>query len=300
MGTILITGGSGLIGTALTVRLRGAGHQVRWIGRSAAHAPGVRTFAWSSRSGAPDEAVQGVDHVVHLAGAPIASGRWTAGRVRELIRSRASGPQALLTAAQRTGWRPRAFISASGAGWYGCGRWTTPVTENAPHGTDTISGITTAWEQAVDEWVPMARVVKLRTPVVLAREGGALPLLARVARLGLASPLGRGDQAMPWVHLGDLVEAYMTAIMDDTMQGAYNVAAPEHTDNRSFMRTLSHTLHRPFVLPAVPAPVLRLVLGGIADTLLGGGPLDTERLRRTGWCCAHPSLAGALRDLLPQ
>lgn len=298
MGTILITGGSGLIGSALTAHLRQGGHEVRWIGRTATGSDGVAGFAWHPGLGAPDEAVRDVDHVVHLAGAPIADKRWSNERVRELTTSRTAGPEALWQAARRTGWRPRSFISASGTGWYGAGRWSDPLDERAPPGHDAIAGITTAWEEAADRWAPHARVVKLRTPMVLARTGGALPRLARLARFGLASPLGDGRQVMTWVHLDDLVSAYSGALFNEDRQGAYNVAAAEQPDNRTFMRTLARVLHRPFVMPAVPGIALRAALGGIADVLLGGGPLRTERLEATGWRCAHPGLEAALRDLL--
>lgn len=298
MSTILITGGSGLIGTALTDHLLREGHVVRWIGRRATQRPDVRSFAWHAELGAPDDAVRDVDHVVHLAGAPIADQRWSTRRVDELTRSRTAGPEALWRVAERTGWRPRTFVSASGTGWYGAGRWDAPVAEDAPPGTDTIAGITVAWEQAVDRWAAESRVVKLRTPMVLARTGGALPRLARLARLGLASPLGDGRQVMPWVHLDDLVRAYDAALFNADLHGACNVAAPEQPDNRTFMRTLARVLHRPFILPAVPGFALRIVLGGMAEVLLGGGTVSTGRLEAGGWRCAHPELEGALRDLL--
>ncbi len=298
MSTILITGGSGLIGSALTAHLRQGGHEVRWLGRAVAGSDGVAGFAWHPRLGAPDEAVRDVEHVVHLAGAPIADKRWSKDRVRELTTSRTAGPEALWQAAQRTGWRPRSFVSASGSGWYGAGRWNTPLAEEAPSGKDVIAGITTAWEAAADRWSPHARVVKLRTPIVLARTGGALPRLVRLARLGLAATLGDGRQVMTWVHLNDLVSAYSAALFNTDLRGAYNVAAPEQPDSRTFIRTLTHVLHRPFVMPAVPGIALRVALGGIADVLLGGGPMRTERLEATGWRCAHPGLEAALRDLL--
>lgn len=298
MSTILITGGSGLIGTALTDHLLREGHDVRWIGRRATQRPDVSSFAWHAELGVPDEAVRDVDQVVHLAGAPIADQRWSTRRVDELTRSRTAGPQALWRAAERTGWRPRTFVSASGTGWYGAGRWHAPAAEDAPPGTDTIAGITVAWERTVDHWAAHSRVVKLRTPMALARTGGALPRLARLARLGLASPLGDGRQVMTWVHLDDLVRAYAAALGDGRMRGAYNVVAAEQPDNRTFMRTLAHVLHRPFILPAVPGFALRLALGGVADVLLGGGTVSAARMASTGWRCAHPELEGALRDLL--
>ena len=299
MATILITGGSGLIGTHLTSTLRTAGHTVRHLSRTPGGRSDVPVFTWDVEQGVLDPAaLAGVDHIVHLAGAPIDHGRWTPRRVQELIDSRAESARLLLRVAREQGTRPTSFVSAAGINYYGAVTSDHIFTEDDPPGNDTIGRISRAWEDAVDEWCDHCRVVKLRTPPVQAADGGALPRLAGLARWGLAAPLGTGRQIWPWVHIDDLVAAYVRAITDPVLQGAYNVCAPEQPDNRTSMRTLARVLHRPFLLPPVPGILLRLLLGGVADALLHGSRISGSRLKATGFTFQYPELEPALRDLL--
>lgn len=298
MATILITGGSGLIGRHLTEALVQDGHTVRWMSRSAGEHGRVRAFAWDLAQGRMDEsALEGVDHIVHLAGASIGGGRWTSARVRELIESRTRGPELMLAACtQRNHW-PKSFISAAGVGYYGAVTSDRVYAEDDAPGTDTIARISVAWEDAVDRWKDHARVVKLRTAVVLAPDGGALVPLACIARWGVASPLGTGRQQMPWVHVEDLVSAYRQSVDDGWMQGAYNVAA-SNIMNKELMRLLAKIQHRRFILPAVPAWVMKALLGDLATVLLEGSRVSNEKLIATGFRFEHASLEAALRSLL--
>jgi uncharacterized protein (TIGR01777 family) len=300
MATVLITGGTGLIGTALTQALLHAGHRVHLLSRSSApERNGLRTFRWSPASGEVDpQAWNGVEHVVHLAGAGIADKRWTQARVDELINSRAETARLLRRSAEQAGARISTMVSAAGINYYGAFTSDRILTEQDPPGTDTIGRISKVWEEAVDEWGTHCRVVKLRTPVVLSRSGGALAKLAAPVRFGLGSPLGSGRQWMPWVHLDDLVSIYMQALFDARYQGAYHVNSGHDVTNAEFMRTLSRVLGRPFFAPAVPAVVLRIALGELSAILLEGTRASNARLLGTGFSFAHPRLEDALRDLL--
>lgn len=298
MSTILITGGSGLIGTHLTAALKEDGHAVRWLGRKAGEHNGVRAFAWDLERGIVDEAaLEGVDHIVHLAGAGIADKRWSKARVQELVESRTRGPGLLYQACERRGQWPKSFISAAGIGYYGAVTSEHEYAENDAPGTDTIARISVAWEQAANLWTDRTRVVKLRTSVVLARDAGALKALGRIARLGLASPIGSGRQIMPWIHIDDLVKAYLLALNDDHLRGAYNVAAPDQVGNGRFMRALAEVLHRPFILPPVPGFLLRLLVGDVADALLKGSRISSGKLESAGFRPGHTNLQEALADL---
>ncbi len=298
MATILVTGGSGLIGTHLTAALKKDGHAVRWLGRRTNEHNGVRAHAWDLERGIVDEAaLEGVDHIVHLAGAGIADKRWNEARVQELIHSRTRGPELLYRSCERTGHWAKSFISAAGIGYYGAVTSAHVYTEDDAPGTDTIARISVAWEQAVDAWKDRVRVVKLRTSVVLARDAGASRSLGRIARYGLASPIGSGRQVMPWIHIDDLVNAYLLALNDDRLRGAYNVAAPDQPDNRRFMRTLATTLHQPFFMPPVPGFALRLLVGDVADALLKGSRVSCEKLERAGFTPRHRDLREALAHL---
>lgn len=300
MATVLVTGGTGLIGTALTQALLHAGHSVHLLSRSSApERNGLRTFRWSPASGEVDpQTWNGVEHVVHLAGAGIADKRWTQARVDELINSRADTARLLRRSAEQAGARISTMVSAAGINYYGAFTSDRILTEQDPPGTDTIGRISKVWEEAVDEWGTHCRVVKLRTPVVLSRSGGALAKLAAPVRFGLGSPMGSGRQWMPWVHLDDLVSIYMQALFDARYQGAYHVNSGHDVTNAEFMRTLSRVLGRPFFAPAVPAVVLRIALGELSAILLEGTRASNARLLGTGFSFAHPRLEDALRDLL--
>lgn len=298
VATILITGGTGLVGTALTKALLADGHTVTHLGRKSGSRSIVPSFNWDlARAWIDPVVLDGVDHIIHLAGAPIADRRWTKARVRELIDSRAGTARLLLQETRSRNAGPKSFISAAGTGYYGAVTRDSAFTEGDPPGGDTIARISSDWERAVDEWASICRVVKLRTPIVLAHEG-ALGKLAAAARWGLAAPLGSGTQIMPWVHIDDLVRAYRQAVLGDGMSGAYNVCAAEQPTNREFMRALAKALQRPFFLPAVPGAMLRLVLGELADMILQGSRMSNARLLDTGFLFQHDVLAKALEDLL--
>lgn len=298
MATILITGGSGLIGTHLTKSLLADGHLVRWLSRTAGHRHRVRAYAWDVDAGNIDpEAIREVDHVVHLAGAGIADKRWTSRRVQALIDSRARSIRVLLRAFQEVGSAPRSIVSAAGVGYYGATTSDHILSESDPPGHDTIARISVEWEHAVDEWSALCRVVKLRTPVVLAKEGGALPRLAQPVRFGLGAAIGSGKQWMPWVHIDDLVAAYRQALVNDRMRGAYNVVAGNAT-NTELMHTLAQVLKQPFLLPRVPGWVLRAALGEMASILLEGSRVNGSRLAASGALLRHTDLQETLGDLL--
>lgn len=299
MATVLITGGSGLIGTHLTQLLLAGGFQVRHLSRIPRPGAPVPQFAWDIDQGTVDPAaLQGVDHVVHLSGANIAQKRWTAGRMRELHASRSGTADLLRKTAEQAGAFPKSFISASGINYYGAVTTDHVFTEIDPPGNDAIGRLTQAWEAAADAWAPHCRVVKLRTPIVLAREGGALPKLALPARWGLAAPLGTGAQWMPWVHIADIAHAYLHTIRHADMHGAYNVVAPEQPDNRAFTRALAMALHRPVFLPAVPKFLLRASLGELSSLLLEGARASNAKLVGAGFVFRYAGLEEALKELL--
>jgi uncharacterized protein len=298
MSIVLITGGSGLIGRKLTQALLTQGHEVRWLSRSAGTRGGVCAFAWDVKQGRIDpEALRGVGRIVHLAGAGIADKRWTKARIAELIASRADSARLLLRTAREHGCAPECIVSASGSGYYGAVTRDEPFTESDAPGADTIAHITVEWERAVDEWSTFCRVVKLRTPVVLAGEGGALPKLALPARWGLAAPMGSGRQWMPWIHIDDLVRAYLHALDEKHMHGAYNVLGGNAT-NADFMRSVARAVGKPLWLPPVPGFLLKAALGEMAGLLLEGSPMNAAHAREVGMASRFLVLDEALRELV--
>ncbi len=299
MAIVLITGGSGMIGRALTAALLRDGHTVRHLSRHDAPNGEVPTFRWNVRLGEVDaRALEGVDHVVHLAGAPIVDRPWTADRVRELIDSRAASARLLLNAARAQGLEIRSMVSAAGIGYHGAVTTDRVFTEQDPPGTDTVARISGEWEEAVNEWASITRVVALRIPPVLAARGGALERFVRLGRWYLLAPLGSGRQWFPWVHCDDLVRAFVHALGTPSMQGAYHVAAAEQPTQRDFLRGVAHAMHRPLLPVPVPAWIVRMLLGERAAVVLEGGRVSSERLRATGFRHRFDALAPALADLL--
>jgi uncharacterized protein (TIGR01777 family) len=299
MSTILITGGSGLIGTALTRTLLDTGHTVRHLSRTASFHNGVEAYAWNIERGTMDErALEHVEHIVHLAGAGIADKRWTDARVKTLIDSRSVSARLLLDRVRSNNTAIKSFVSAAGINYYGAGTTDHIHTETDPPGMDTIARISIAWEEAVDEWASYCRVVKLRTPIVLAPNGGALQKLAELVRWGIGSPLGTGAQWVPWIHMNDLVRIYEQALFREHMDGAYNVNTGNDVTNADLMRTIAQVLRKAYFLPNVPGLFLKLYLGELSSVLLEGSRASNTRLMETKFMFEFPTLKEALIDLL--
>lgn len=299
MPTILITGGSGLIGSALTKALTARGHSVRHLSRTPGKRNGVEAFAWNVQQRTIDaSSLEGVDHIVHLAGENIIAKRWTPERLRFCEESRTESARLVLRTARAAGARPQSFISASGVGYYGAITSEHIFTENDSNASDTIGKLTRAWEDAVDEWGSVCRVVKLRTPIVLAVEGGALPRFVKLARWYILAPLASGRQWMPWVHIDDLVRAYAAAIADDRWLGAYNICPPDHRTNKDMMQHIAKAVGRPLFPIAVPGFALRIALGEMSALLTEGARVESARLGQVGFRFSHGDLGLALRDLV--
>ncbi len=286
-----------MIGSALSAELEQRGYEVRHLSRSKGTSR-YRTFPWNIENGQVEEAAfRNVDHIIHLAGAGIADERWTKRRVSLLIESRAKAARLLHRKIKELRIAPKSFISAAGIGYYGAHTSDHIFKESDPPGTDTIAQISMEWEAAVREWEDTCRTVRVRTPVVLSANGGALTKLAMPVKWGLGAALGSGRQWMPWIHLDDLVAFYIRAIEDPSITGAYNVVAGNAT-NSELMRTIAKVLRRPYFVPNVPGFALRLVLGDLSSILLEGSRVDNDRIRSVGLQPRYSDLRAALEDLL--
>jgi hypothetical protein len=298
---VLITGGTGLIGSALSRELAAAGHEVVVLTRDPARAgalpPGVTAAGWDGRTAAGwGHLAAGAGGIVHLAGENIAAGRWTAERKRRIRDSRVRSGEAVMAAIRAAAPRPAVLLQASGVGYYGPGD--EPVDESAPPGGDFLARVCVDWEAATAEVEALGvRRAVLRTAVVLAREGGALPKMLLPFRLFAGGPVGSGRQQLSWIHLADETGAIRFLLERDDASGPFNLSAPEPVSNREFARTAGRVLGRPSVLPT-PAPAMRLLLGEMADMLLIGRRALPARLLALGYRFRFPALEGALQDLL--
>ena len=294
---VLMTGSSGLIGTALGAFLGGGGHQVRRLLRTTSAAEDATS--WNPADGTfADGAFDGIDAVVHLAGESIAGGRWTAARKTQILESRVTGTRQLCEALERLGTPPKTLVAASAIGFYG-DRGAEVVDESAAAGSGFLPDVCQAWEDAVEPARERGiRVVHLRIGIVLAPQGGALAQMLLPFKLGVGGVLGTGDQYMSWIALDDVLGIVLHALTDETMSGPVNAVAPHAATNREFTKTLGRVLRRPTVLPA-PAFALRLALGEMGDALLlASTRVDPAVLRSAGFPYAYPTLEGALRHAL--
>jgi uncharacterized protein (TIGR01777 family) len=295
---VVVSGSSGLIGSALVASLRERGDEVIRLVRSAP--TGEEDVRWDPGSGSIDAArldALAPEAVVHLAGESIGGGRWTSERKRRICESRTVGTRLVSETMARLSAPPAAIVCASAIGYYG-DRGDELLTEASAVGSGFLAEVTRDWEEAT---VPARdagiRVVNTRFGIVLSAEGGALARMLLPFRLGLGGRLGSGRQWFSWVALDDVVGAIEHSLGAHELAGAVNVTAPNPVTNREFTKTLARVLGRPAVVP-VPAAALRIALGELADNLLGGQRVLPERLLASGYAFRHPDLECALRELL--
>jgi uncharacterized protein (TIGR01777 family) len=299
---ILLTGSSGLVGTALSRALARAGHTVcRLVRPQSAGGEGAKegfAVAWNPETGELGGAGVGADAVVNLAGASIANGRWTAGRKAQLRSSRIDTTRALVGALTKMNARPNVLVSASAIGYYGDRRDET-LTEESKAGTDFLAGLAQEWEaEALRAEALGIRVVLARFGIILAREGGALPKMMPLFKFGVGGKLGSGQQWMSWVTLEDVVGSLRLAIENASLRGAINIVSPQPLQNAKFTYVLAKAMHRPALFPA-PAFALRLALGEMADALLlSSQRVAPQALEKVGYRFFHADLASALAAVL--
>ncbi|MCE5271320.1 TIGR01777 family oxidoreductase [bacterium] len=293
---IVVSGGSGLIGSALVPYLRAAGHRVRSLVRR--EPDSGDEFRWQPESGRLDPAaLEGAQAVVHLAGESIAGGRWNERRKRGILESRVRGTELIARNLARLDNPPRVLVCASAVGFYG-DRGEEVLDEDSPGGTGFLAGVCAAWEAAC---APAAeagvRVVFLRLGMVLSQSGGALRAMLPAFRLGLGGPLGRGEQYFGWIAIDDLLRVIRHVVAHNELSGPLIAAAPEATTSAQFSRALAGVLQRPAFL-AAPAPLLRAALGEMGSALLlSSQRVCPSRLLQSGFRYRYPDLGRALGHL---
>lgn len=296
---ILITGASGLIGTRLTELLLQKGYRVSHLGRSA-KGHKVPSFVWDVNSERIDEkAFENVDTIIHLAGAGIADKRWTTTRKKEILQSRLNSTKLLFNILSRTKHSVKNFISASAIGYYGFGLKDELFTEESSSGNDYLAMVTKAWEDEVEKFNTLnLRVAKLRIGIVLSEKGGALKSMIMPIQYFVGAPLGSGNQSISWIHLDDLCAMFIHIAEKDFLKGAFNGSGPYAVTNTTLTVQIAKALKRPLLLPKIPAWVLKLILGEMADMVVQGSNVSSEKIQKAGFTFQFSNLDLALRDLL--
>jgi len=307
MTTILITGGTGMIGKALTLALLEKNYKVIILSRQTTQRQPETTnlfySAWDVNGQTIDkDAISKDDYIINLAGAGIADKRWRKKRKQEIINSRARSGELLVKALQDIPNKIKAVISASAIGWYGADAVIPdpkPFREDDPHDGSFLGETCKLWEQSVEPLRKLGkRLVKIRTGIVLSNEGGALKEFKRPLRFGVAAILGDGRQVISWIHIDDLVRLYIAAIEDETLNGVYNAVAPRPVSNKEFTMQLARIQKGNFFIPVyVPSFVLKLVIGEMSIEVLKSATVSCDKIHYTGFTFLHPTIEAALKNL---
>jgi uncharacterized protein (TIGR01777 family) len=300
MAIILISGGTGLVGKALTKRLMTEGHEVRILSRNPQSSSQLKSFYWNVEKNEIDEkAFEGVEHIVHLAGSGIADKRWTDARKQDIIDSRVNSMKLITDVVKKKNIQLKSFVGASAIGIYGMTTSDKIFTETDTGKDDFLTQSCTQWENSYQQIQTLsAKNCIIRIGVVLSKDGGALKRLLPLFQLGLGSAVGSGKQYMPWIHINDLVSVFYEALFNPNYKGIYNAVSSEETTNQSFSKQLAKSLSKPFFFPNVPAFALKLVFGEMANVLLEGSRVSNQKLINIGFQFQFASLNKALMDIV--
>jgi uncharacterized protein (TIGR01777 family) len=295
---VLLTGGTGLLGTQLTKALLNKGYEVSHLSRKPGNNPNLKTYLWDVSKGEIDEAcIAGVDTIVHLAGAGVVDKRWSDDRKKEIIDSRTKSIGLIYQVLRKKNHIVKTVISASATGYYG-DRGSELLVEESESGNDFLAEVCIKWESAADEGKELGlRVLKFRTGIVLDKDGGALPQLANPVKWGVGSPLGSGEQWMPWIHWRDVVKMYVYGIEHNTLSGVYNMTGPNPFTNKQLTKAVAQQLNKPFWAPNVPEFVLKLILGEMRIAVLESARTSSKKIEDTGFKFDYPELSAALKEI---
>ncbi|MCH8318260.1 MAG: TIGR01777 family protein [Bacteroidetes bacterium] len=297
--TVLITGGTGLIGIRLTELLLEKGYEVCYLSRHKPDNPKIPTYLWSVKDQyIENDALSNTDHIIHLAGASIAENRWNKKRKKEIYDSRILSSNLLYEKLKTISNKVKAVISASAIGYYG-NTDEQLVTEEAPAANDFLGNLCRDWENAIHQVEGLnIRVVVLRIAgMALTRKGGGLPKMAQPIKYFIGAPLGSGRQYLSWIHLDDLCKMFIRALENDEIKGIYNAVAPESVTNAQLTKAIAKKLHRPLLLPNIPKFVLKIILGEMGGILTGGSKISSAKIREKGFQFQYPKLREALSSI---
>jgi uncharacterized protein len=308
MPAVLITGGTGLVGTALSKLLIERGYGVIILGRETKGGKSGQITAasyavWNIPKQTIDiEAVQKADYIIHLAGAGVADKRWTGRRKKEILDSRVQSSNLIVKALKENSNNVKAVISASAIGWYGADPVVPnpkPFGENDPADPGFLGETCRQWEESIEPVTTFGkRLVKFRTGIVLSNNGGALEEFKKPLGLGVAAILGSGRQVISWLHIDDLCRMYLQAIEDENMNGVYNAAAPKPVSNKELLLQLAKTIRGKFYLPVhVPAFLLKIILGEMSIEVLKSTTVSVQKIKSSGFIFQYPGIELALASL---
>ncbi|NND77332.1 MAG: TIGR01777 family protein [Flavobacteriales bacterium] len=298
MRNILISGGSGLVGMALTRQLLSMDYQVAHLSRKKQSVDGVKVWQWDpSEKWIEPGALNHVNTIIHLAGANIGTTKQDEKGKRILTSSRIDTAQLLFSEAQKYKASLKTFISASAIGYYGMVSSDRIFEESDPPGKGFVPELTAEWEKAADQFKSLCRVAKIRVAVVLDKNEGALPKMALPVNFGAGAALGTGKQWVPWIHIQDLVGIFTHIIENSQLEGVFNAVAPEHINNHNLTKAIAKVLNKPFFLPNVPSFLLRFLFKERAALILEGSRVSGKKIIDAGFKFRFEKVEAALKEV---
>ncbi len=299
MSTVLIAGGSGLVGRYLSKYLHDKGYSIKILSRYAKPENPYPTFIWNLTSGYIDEAAfTNVDHIINLSGENIGSKKWTSKRKEAILSSRVQSTQLLFKKVTQLNIPLKSFISASAVGYYGAITSEKIFTETDYPAKDFLGSICEKWEAASYLFAEHGiRTAQIRTGLVLTPKSGALEKITTPIKKGFGAVLGSGKQYVPWIHIKDLCSLYEFTLRNSNMEGAYNAVAPEYINQRDVTYSIAKSLNKKIWLPKLPAFLLKLLLGEMANLILFGSRVSAQKILNAGFEFEFPKLAPTLKIL---
>lgn len=303
MYTVMITGGTGMVGNVLSRMLEAKGYQVIILTRSAKNKEkkgNIRYAEWDpGRQTIDVAALQSADFIIHLAGAGVVDKKWTSAYRKEILESRTLSSKLILDNLRNHSHQVKAIISSSAIGWYGAD--TVPgkmFVETDPPSDDFLGTTCRLWEESIENPPGKIRVCKLRTGIVLSNDGGALAEFKKPLRFGIAGIIGDGRQMVSWIHIEDLCRMFIYAIENETLQGSYNAVAPAPVNNRKLTLTLANAVRGRFYIPVnVPSFILKIMMGSRSVEVLKSTTVSCEKIKQAGFTFLYPSIEAAISQL---
>jgi uncharacterized protein (TIGR01777 family) len=295
---VLITGAKGMLAKNLAKHLE-KDYSIRFLTRNKTRS---NEYVWDINSNYIDpNALIGVHHIIHLAGTPIATKRWTNKRKKNILTSRVNSAELILQKLKKLNINIDSFISASAIGYYGSITTEKILDENAPKGNDFLSDVCFEWENAAKAFKSKGvanRIAIIRLGIILAKNDGALPKIMKPIKYGFGSSLGNGNQYMPWIHIHDLVRLFKFILDDKTIHGTFNAVSSNYITNNVLTKIIAKKLKRPIILPNIPKFMIKLIFGEMSTILLSGSKISSQKISDAGFRFEYDNINSALNNLM--
>jgi hypothetical protein len=299
MSKILITGGSGLVGNAISDLLLKKDHEPVWLSRESGTFKGIKKYKWDiSKNYIDENAFVGVESIIHLAGTGIADKRWTINYKQQIIDSRIKSSELLFDHITKKNIKLKTLVGGSAIGYYGAIQSEKLFTEGDKSGTDFLAESCVLWEKSYQPFINAGiRTAIIRTGIVLSKNGGAYKKMAPAFKCGFGAALASGKQFFPWIHINDIAGIFVHTLLDQNTNGVYNAVGSELINNTDFSKQMAKSFNKPFFLPNVPEFLLKIAMGEGAAMVTEGVKISNQKIKDSGYKFEFDSLKKALKDL---